>query len=75
VRGAHEDRAVTRTNAIVLETFGEFWCEAAVLVAVFGLLERIMKYEELTVACTVATIGCATLFLGVGIVLETWSRS
>jgi hypothetical protein len=71
VRGSHEVRAVTRTNAIVLETFGEFWCEAAVLVAVFGLLERIMKHEGLTVA----TIGCATLFLGVGIVLKTWSRS
>ena len=66
---------MTRTNAIVLETFGEFWCEAAVLVAVFGLLERIVKHEELGVAWTVATIGCATLFLGVGIVLTSWSKS
>jgi hypothetical protein len=66
---------MTRANAIVLDTFGEFWCEAAVLVAVFGMLERIMKHEELTIAWTVAALGCATLFLGVGIVLKTWSRS
>jgi len=66
---------VTRTNSIVLEAFGELWCEAAVLVAVFGMLERIMKHEDLTVSGTLAALGCATLFLGVGIVLETWSKT
>jgi hypothetical protein len=66
---------VTRKNAIILKTFGDFWCEAAVLVAVFGVLERVLRHEELTVTWTAAPIGCATLFLAVGIVLRIWSDS
>jgi hypothetical protein len=37
-----------RPRSIVLETLGEFWCEAAVLVAVFGILDKVVRNESLT---------------------------
>jgi hypothetical protein len=53
-------------SRVVLETLGEFWCEASVLVAVFGLLDKVMKYEELTLAWAGKTLGCAILLLVTG---------
>ena len=49
---------MTRKTPIVLETLSNFWCEAAVLVAVFGLLDEVMKHERLTLAWTITSVSC-----------------
>jgi len=62
------------TRAIVLGTFADFWCEAAVLVGVFGMLDKILKSEGLTFAWTVKSLGCAIVFLSLGTILKLWIR-
>ena len=57
---------MNRLRVVVLETVGEFLREAAVLVAVFGLLDRVVKDEDLTLAWAAAVSGCAIVLLLVG---------
>jgi hypothetical protein len=63
-----------RARSIILETFGEFWCEAAVLVAVFGILDKILKHEDLTWGWTAASLGCAILLLVFGTSFKLFAR-
>ncbi len=63
-----------RARSTVLESFGDFWCEAAVLVAVFAILGKLLKHERLTWAWAVATVGCATIALMLGILLTLIAR-
>jgi hypothetical protein len=70
-----ESRPMTTKKAIVLEAVGDFWCEAAVLVAVFGLLDRIMRHEELTLSWSVGAVASAFGLLAVGIGVKIWSRT
>jgi hypothetical protein len=58
---------MNRLRPLVLKTVGEFCCEAAVLVAVFGLLDRVVKCEELTWRWAATSIGCAIVLLVAGI--------
>jgi hypothetical protein len=66
---------MTTKKSIVLEAVGDFWCEAAVLVAVFGLLDRIMRHEDLTLRWSVGAIASAFGLLAVGIGVKLWSRT
>jgi hypothetical protein len=66
---------MSRMRPVFLETSGEFCCEAAVLVAVFGLLDRVVKYEDLTWRWTVAALGCAVVLLVVGMMFEVLARA
>jgi hypothetical protein len=70
VRTAEHERA----RSTILETFGELWCEAVVLVAVFGLLDKIVKHEDLTLAWTAASLGCAILLLVFGTSFKLLAR-
>jgi hypothetical protein len=38
--GDSESGPPSHTRSVVFETLADFWCEAAVLVAVFGLLDN-----------------------------------
>ncbi len=66
--------ATPRARTIAINTFAEFWCEAAVLVAVFGLLDKVMKHEDLSSLWTAATLSCAIVFLVIGTVLRILGR-
>ena len=66
---------MTTKKSIVLEAVGDFWCEAAVLVAVFGLLDRIMRHEDLTLSWSVGAVASAFGLLTVGIGVKIWSRT
>jgi hypothetical protein len=59
-----------RPRVVVSETVGEFVREAAVLVAVFGLLDKVVKGEELTLAWAVAVAGCAIVLLVAGMLCK-----
>jgi hypothetical protein len=61
-------------KAIVFETLGDFWCEAAVLVSVFGLLDKILKPDGLTVPWTFKSLGCAIVFSSLGVTLKVLAR-
>jgi len=62
------------TRAIVLETSADFWCEAAVLVAVFGILDKMLRSDAVTFVWALKTLGCAIVFLFLGMTLRTWAR-
>jgi hypothetical protein len=57
----------------VLEMIGEFLREAAVLVLVFGFLERIVT-ENLTWIWAVAVVGVSGLVLANGVLIESWRK-
>ncbi len=66
---------MTSRKSIALESIGDFWCEAAVLVAVFGLLDKIMKDQVPTVEWAMAVMGSAILFVGAGIFFKSLAKS
>jgi hypothetical protein len=70
-----ESRPMTTKKSIVLEAVGDFWCEAAVLVAVFGLLDRIMRHDELTPSWAFTAIAAAIGLLFIGIAVRIRARS
>jgi hypothetical protein len=55
---------------ITLQSLGDFCCEAAVLVAVFGPLERLLRREILTIAWTAETGASAMILLSAGTLLK-----
>jgi hypothetical protein len=59
---------------VILQTLGDFWCEAAVLVEVFGLLDEILRHEALSLSWTMKTIACAIVLLLTGTVFRVWAR-
>jgi hypothetical protein len=62
--------AAKRTKDVV-EMFGEFFREAAVLVPIFFLLEYALKYDgKLTFTFVIAVLGLSLLLLTLGIVCE-----
>jgi len=61
--------------SISIESMGVFWCEASVLVAVFGLLDKIVKAELVSPLYAGKTLSAAVLFFWMGIVLKTWAKS
>jgi hypothetical protein len=63
-----------RARSIILETVGEFWCEAAVLVAVFGLLDKVLRHEDLTASWAVRSLGCAIVLLVAGMMFKILGR-
>jgi hypothetical protein len=65
----------TSKKSIALEAVGDFWCEAAVLVAVFGLLDRIMRHDELTLSWGFTAIAAAITLLVIGIAFRLRARS
>jgi hypothetical protein len=62
-------------KTIALEAVGDFWCEAAVLVAVFGLLDRIMRHDDLTLGWGFTAIAVAIILLLIGIAVRIRARS
>jgi hypothetical protein len=64
-----------RTGVVVLETFGDFWCEAAVLVGVFGLLDEILRHGAVRLAWAEKTLACAILLLVTGMAFRVWATS
>jgi hypothetical protein len=66
---------MTSKKTIALEAIGDFWCEAAVLVAVFGLLDRITRHEDLTLSWSAGAVVSALGLLAVGIGVRIWARS
>jgi hypothetical protein len=54
------------------EMIGEFLREAAVLVAVFLPLDRMLTNSPLTLGWYVAILGLSGSLLGVGILVELW---
>jgi hypothetical protein len=66
---------MTPRKAIALEAIGDFWREAAVLVAVFGLLDRMTRHEDLTLSWGVGALASALGLLALGIGVRIWSRS
>lgn len=59
----------------VLEMFGEFFREAAVLTAVFIPLDRVLMSEPLTVGLWTAILGISGGSLAVGIAFERRRKS
>jgi hypothetical protein len=66
---------MTRRSTILFETLGDFWCEAAVLVAVFGLLDDVIKHDRLSLVWTIKTLGCAIVFLSFGTLIRNSARN
>jgi hypothetical protein len=64
----------SHTRSVVFETLADFWCEAAVLVAVFGLLDKILNADGLPLAWALKALGCAIVFLSLGAVLKVLAR-
>jgi hypothetical protein len=60
---------------LILQTAGEFWNEAAVLVAVFSLLDRILRLEKLpSTTWTVGTLLVAVLSFFLGVLFKIWAK-
>ena len=59
----------------VLEMFGEFFREAAVLTAVFIPLDRAILGEPLTLGWWITIIGLSGGSLSAGIAFERWRKS
>jgi hypothetical protein len=55
---------------IALQSAGELWCEAGVLVAVFGPLEKLLRRESLTVDWIAVAGGSAIFLFAVGTLLK-----
>ena len=66
---------MNRRSTILFETLGDFWCEAAVLVAVFELLDDVIKHDRLSVLWTIKTLGCAIVLLSLGTVIRISARN
>ena len=66
---------MARKSTILFETVGDFWCEAAVLVAVFGLLDDVIKHDRLDLLWGTKTLGCAIVFLAFGTLIRMWARN
>ena len=65
----------TSKKSIALEAVADFWCEAAVLVAVFGLLDRIVRHDELTPSWAFTAVAAAIVLLFIGIAVRIRARS
>jgi hypothetical protein len=57
-------------SGIALQSLGDFWCEAAVLVAVLGPLERVLRQETLTLAWIAPTGGSAMMLFATGTLMK-----
>jgi len=57
------------------EMAGEFLREAAVLIAVFGILDKVLRNEGPTLAWTVAVLAVALILLVGGCILERRRQS
>jgi hypothetical protein len=62
--------ALEREWTVTLQSAGEFWCEAGVLVAVFGPLEKLLRRESLTLDWIAVAGGSAMLLFAVGTLLK-----
>jgi hypothetical protein len=60
-------------SPIALQSLGEFWCEAAVLIAVFGPLERVLRRETLTLEWIAETGAFARMLFAVGTLMKIWA--
>lgn len=58
----------------VAEMVSEFFREAAVLVAVFAPLDKVLQAQPLTLRFMLVTIGTATALFVLGVVLEVKRR-
>jgi hypothetical protein len=60
---------------LILQTGGEFWNEAAVLVAVFSLLEKILRLETLpSKTWALGTLVVSVLTFVLGVLLKIWGK-
>jgi hypothetical protein len=60
-------------SAITLQSLGECWCEAGVLVAVFGPLEKLLRQESLTLNWIAMSGGPAMILFALGTLLKIWA--
>ena len=68
-------RTSPRADAVILESLGDFWCEAAVLVGVFGLLDEVLRHDSLSLAWAAKTVGYVILLSLAGMACRIWARS
>jgi hypothetical protein len=60
---------------ILLKTSGDFWCEASVLVAVFSLLDKILRLERLPSSrWALGTLLITVVSFGIGTLLKIWAE-
>jgi hypothetical protein len=60
---------------VILRAAGEFWCEASVLVAVFALLDEILRVRRLpSSSWALGVLLVVVLTFDFGVLLKLWSR-